>query len=196
MKREGPSLEALMDRLASVPQDILDDYSSSPESKKGIYLPALVNDMLVEMGGSPVTAEEAGSLDRSRGENYTHLAGILSWLFHDSYFVSSGVEPGLVRSLIFSDRLATLARSAESHELFITDPDRREELCRLALDAVGLFPAGENGKRARERLQSLDSIERKKILDKTAEAQKRAREIREAMLRQEAEEAASKMSRE
>jgi hypothetical protein len=45
---------------------------------------------------------------------------------------------------------------------------------------------------ASDRLASLNSIERKRILQETADAEKRAREIREAMAAAKAQEAASR----
>lgn len=197
MKREGPALEAMMDRLARVHTDFLKSYSSSPDDVSGVYLPAIINDMLVETGDCPLQPEESARAAKFRtGKNLQQLAAMLCHIYHDPWFINNRIEDGLIRSLIFSKKLATLGETAESPEQFINDPDRREELCRIALDAAGFFPAGENEKTSAERLAGLDSVERKNILDKTRDAQKRAREIREAMLRSEAEEAASKMSRE
>lgn len=197
MKRDGPSLEAMMDRVASVHTDILKKQSKLPGEPDCIYIAAIINDLLVDSGDSPLQPEEAVKADRfGTVKNLQQLAGILCHIFHDPWFMQNKVEPGLIRGLIFSKKLAALGDTADNAEQFVTDPDRREELCRIALDAAGFFPAGENEKKSIERLVSLDSIERKNILDKTRDAQKRAREIRDAMLRKEAEEAASKMSRE
>lgn len=197
MKREGPSLEALMDRLAEVPADFLKKYGKTPGDADCIFLPAIINDLLLDTGDDPLTADESEKTEKFRtGKNLQQLIGILCYIYHDSFFINNKVEPGLIRGIIFSKRLASLGETADNADQFITDPDRREELCRIAIDAAGFYPDGEDEKKSRDRLASLDSIERKKILDKTREAQKRAREIREAMLRQEAEEAASKMTRE
>lgn len=197
MKREGPSLEAMMDRLACVHNDFLKKYSRLPGEPAGIYMPAIINDLLVDTGDSPLRPEETLMAEKFRtGKNHQQLAALLCHLYHDDWFTLNRVEAGLIRGLLFSGRLARLGESVDNAEQFVTDPDRREELCRMALDAAGLYPAGENEKISAEKLAALDSIERKKILDKTREAQKRARELREAMLRKEAEEAASKMSRE
>jgi hypothetical protein len=197
MKSEGPSLEALMDRLSVIHTDFLKDFSRSPDDRSGIYLPAMINDLLVDTGDIPLKREEAVEIEKFRTvKNLPQLAGIFCHIYHDAYFLQNKVKPGLVRGLIFSQKLAALGPTADNAGQFVSDPDRREELCRIALDAAGLFPAGESEKTAAERLTALDSVERKKILDKTRDAQKRAREIREAMLQKEAEEAASKMSRE
>ena len=197
MKREGPALEALMDRLAAVPADFLKKYGKTPDDANCTYLPAIINDLLLDTGDSPLTADESEKTGKFRtGKNLQQLIGILCHIYHDPFFINNHVERGLIRGIFFSKRLASLAETADKADQFITDPDKREELCRIAVDAAGFYPAGEDEKKSRDRLAALDSIERKKILDKTREAQKRSREIREAMLRQEAEEAASKMTRE
>ena len=80
--------------------------------------------------------------------------------------------------------------------LFVSDPERREELARLALKALGLRPAGETGVEAQDRLTTVSSVERRRVILGTRNAQRRAAEIREAMRKKAAEEAAAKASRE
>jgi len=194
---EGPSLEAMMDRLAAIPAVFTGDFNKAGSSNSGPVLTAIVNDLLLDTGDRPLSPEEIKTLENSAGKkNYQRLVAVLCHVYHDPFFLENKPEPGLIRKLFFSQKLTALGAVIDDESLFISDPDRREELCRLALVSVNMLPRGENEKRAKERLATLDSIERKKILDKTREAQQRAREIREAMLRKEAEEAASKMSRE
>ena len=195
--KEGPSLESLMDRLAAIPAVFTGEFDKIGSGKSGAVLPAIVYDLLLDTGDKPLSADEIKALENTAGEkNYYRLVAILCHIYHDQFFLENKPGAGLVRKLIFSKKLKSLGAVTDSDSVFISDPDRREELCRLALLAVNMFPAGEDENRSRERLTTLDSIERKKILDKTRQAQQRAREIREAMLRKEAEEAASKMSRE
>ncbi len=75
---------------------------------------------------------------------------------------------------------------------FVHDPDRSEELVRLCLASIDVLPEGESQTHARDRLTTLDSVERQKVLQATAEAERRAREIREAMARQSAMESTSR----
>lgn len=195
--KEGPSIEYMMDRLTAIPAVFMKEFNKAGGSGTGLELSAIVNDLLLDTGDKPLNPDEIKKLENSANKkNYRKLIAILCHVYHDLFFLENRPEPGLIRKFFFSQKLPALGAVVDSEELFISDPDRREELCRLALDAVNLFPGGEDEKRAKERLATLDSIERKKILDRTREAQQRAREIREAMLRQEAEEAASKMSRE
>jgi len=79
-----------------------------------------------------------------------------------------------------------------SPELFTSDMDRREELVRVLLASIDVRPAGETIEQASDRKSTLDSVERSKVLQATIAAEKRAREIREAMARKAALESASR----
>ena len=79
---------------------------------------------------------------------------------------------------------------------FVTDPDRREELARFCLAELGLRPQGESVAQAKDRLTSLDSLERVRVLRDTQAAEARAQEVRQMMARRAAEEAAAKETRE
>lgn len=185
-----------MDRLAAIPAEFLAGFCR-PGENDGLKLSALVNDLLVESGDPPVTESEVKILDsHSDRKPHSRIISLLCHIYHDPVFVEMKVSTGYIRKFIFSQSLEALGASVDDPEIFVTDSERREELCRFALNCVNMYPSGEDEKKAKERLLALDSVERKKILDKTRQAQERAREIREAMLRREAEEAASKMSRE
>ena len=88
------------------------------------------------------------------------------------------------------------APDAASPEAFVTDPDRREELARLCLKALGLRPAGETIAQAEDRLATLNSVERESVRKATAAAEQRAQAIREAMARKAEDEANMKAMRE
>jgi hypothetical protein len=65
-------------------------------------------------------------------------------------------------------------------------------LARMCLAALGLRPMGETLEQAQDRMSTLDSTERQRLLRATAEAERRAREVREAMARKQALESASR----
>ncbi len=79
---------------------------------------------------------------------------------------------------------------------FDADEERREELVRRTLRAAGLRLTGESANDAEDRLKQVDSVERHRVLEAAAEREKRAREVRDAMAKKAAEEAAAKVSRE
>ena len=79
---------------------------------------------------------------------------------------------------------------------FVSDPDRREELARVALARLGYRPAGETLAQAQDRLTTLNSAERARVMNASRAAEERARQIREALAKKAAEESADKWTRE
>ncbi len=192
--REGPSLQSMMDRLAAIPSEFID---FEAKKKERIKIPALVNDLLTGLGAGYLPPDEIKLFQGDPGQNpHLRVVAILCHIFHDSELCALKISHDRIRKFLRSERLSQLSACIGDTNLLVYEDERREEICRLALDAVGMFPAGESENSAGERLAGLDSVERNRILEKTRLAQLRAREIREAMLRKEAEEAASKMSRE
>ena len=90
------------------------------------------------------------------------------------------------------DELAEVAQAGQ----LVADADRREELARLCLKSLGLRPAGESVAQAEDRLSTLDSVERSRVIREARAAEERARKIREEMARKAAEEAAAVYGRE
>jgi hypothetical protein len=78
----------------------------------------------------------------------------------------------------------------------VSDPERREELVRLCLAALGLRPAGETEVQAQDRLTASSSVERERVVRATKTQLQHARQVREAMRRKAAEEAAAREIRE
>ena len=122
---------------------------------------------------------------------YWGVLSVATWLIHDSTFLN---RPDLIESgwkWLSGESLRLLCELVRPEKL-LTDPDRREELVRVCLEAHALIPSGESIAQSRDRLNTLDSVERQRILQATAEAERRAREVREAMARKQALESASR----
>lgn len=199
-KEQGPPLESLIGRIAETPEDFLRTPSMISNSKKteGVSVSAVISDLLHDIGGDFPGEDETSlfNLERNdRNQNYLGIILLLCYLLHDDLFLGYREYASRVLEFLGSEKIRKLSRIVKFQD-FIADPERREELARLALDGLGLLPEGESKTRAGDRLNTLDSVERKRIIKKTREAQKRAQELREAMARKQAEEAASKMSRE
>jgi hypothetical protein len=182
-------------RLAECPADFL----AEPRlGKTGVvHVDAVVSDLLVSLGGAPLSKDEATlfqKTDAKKHRNHYALVLIACWLLHDDAFrvrtdVADSARLFLLAGL---DDLAGLIKANQC----VTDPDRREELARLCLHTLGLRPAGETDAQARDRLTTLNTAERQRVIAATRAAEKRAQEIREAMARKAAEEAADKWNRE
>jgi hypothetical protein len=198
---KGPVLQQLMQRLAAIPSSFFVPFLESiydESMEKKINLPAIISDLVFDLGGdvpSPDSLSDFMTESQAENENYLRLVTICSYLFNDEWFCNAGIDASKILAFIRSKRLYSLANIVDYRE-FVEDMERREELVRLCLDGIGLYPKGENASLAQDRLTTLDSIERKRIIEKSKIAQRRARELREAMARKRAQEAASKMSRE
>jgi hypothetical protein len=188
-----PSLERLARRLAECPASFL----AAPRlgAADGVHVDAVVHDVLAVLGGGPFDPGRLRPFAPPEARSARHLALVLiaCWLLGDDWFRGSGVTAAA--ALRWLCDLATLSE-AVAPELFVRDPDRREELTRRCLAALGLRPAGETVEQSEDRLRTLDSLERLKLLRDTREQQERARKLREEMMKQAAIEAAAKASRE
>jgi hypothetical protein len=194
MTDQGPVIEALTRRLAECPRDFLEEPVLGGRGK--IFVDAVVSDLVMDLGGSPLSrqgAENFKSGDKKQ-RNRLRLVLVAAWLLHDDAFREAGVYAKPAYEFLRSG-LKELA-GVVSADLFVTDPDRREELARLCLEALDLLPGGETKAQAADRLKTLGSVERQKVIEETRAAEKRARELRAAMEKKRAEEAAAKATHE
>lgn len=191
MKTEGPLLEQLTHRLAECPAEFLAEPKLG--GKGVVHVDALVSDLLLDLGGSNLDDREAGRfVSASKSErNRLRLVLIAAWLLHREWFCEARcyAEPAKEWLAGSFDGLPDLVVA----DLFVRDPDRREELARLCLAAIGVRPSGETEAQATDRLKTLDSVERNRVVQDSREQVQRARELREAMKKKAAEEAAAKV---
>lgn len=194
MEQQGPSLEALTNRLSEIPEEFLAEPRSGQQGH--IHVAAVVQDLLTHLD-NPVAPERLlafDGVDASRNRNRLAIVLIICWLLHDDWFRQA--RPVADRILILLDEeVGELAKQVASRKL-ISDPERREELARLALSRLGYRPAGESEAQAQDRLVSLSSTERSRVLKASRVAEERARSIREALRKKAADESADKWTRE
>lgn len=201
MHYEGPPLQLLTHRLAECPDEFLAEPRAGEHGET--VTPAVVADLLRVWGvdipqhvGQTFAFKPANS-DAKEQRNWLHIVAISCWLLHDEWFLKNK-SPGEYSQLLWillSSKLDELSRVVDAR-LFVSDADRREELARLCLNVLGLRPQGETQLQAQDRLKTLDSVERQRIVLETRAAQKRAQEIREEMQRKAQEEAAARYTRE
>lgn len=187
----GPPVEHLTRRLLACPPVFLDP--------GGFDLRAVAADLLRDLAGDPLLRVETTAIvvpplpPHPKAPNRRGVIAVALWLLHDPAFHSSGLA-GPAADLL-AHGLDGLAEVVEA-PLFVTDPDRREELVRVVLAALGLRPEGETAEQAADRLSTLDSAERVRVLRDTQIAEERARRIQDAIRRKAEEEAAAKATRE
>jgi hypothetical protein len=123
------------------------------------------------------------------------LTLIACWLLADDWFKRNGRALVIEIKRFLMEGVHELAISGAADK-FTTDADRREELARVSLAQLSLRPAGETETQAQDRLMTISSSERQRVIKAARAAEERARHIREAMARQAAEEAQAKAMRE
>lgn len=202
MTRAGPSLVRLQHRLSDAPKSLWHN-----DNKQGQWpLPALVHDLLWHYK-LDVSAED---LTPFRGKRAHHpwyaTSQLVAWLIMDSAFIMHLHNESHIDINSRTDTknrvLSSLTLTAEALHAggrlsqYIEDIDRREEFIRMVLDCLDLRPEGETQTQAQDRLTSISSAERLKLIAASRAAEERARQVREALARKAAEEAADKWTRE
>ena len=195
MTTEGPPLEVLVRRLAETPADFLAEPRAGAQGM--VNVAAVVADTLSDLGGKPLGKEALAPLvptDARKFRNRLSLTLIVCWLLHDPAFQQQ--KDAALRAYAYLlnglDEMAEIVQAPQ----FISDPDRREELARFSLSQLGLRPVGESEAQAQDRLTTLSSAERQRVVRAARLAEERARAIREEMARKAAQEAADKATRE
>jgi hypothetical protein len=194
MQQEGPILESLTRRLAETPEEFLSEPRIGQTGR--VHVAAVVGDLL-QLLGSSGRGDELNRFfgaDARRDRNRLGITLLLCWLLSDDWFRGVRIERGAVLSLLDSES-NELANQMAARK-FVTDPDRREELARVALSRLGFRPAGETLAQAQDRLTTLNSAERARVMKAARAAEERARQIREALVKKAADESADKWTRE
>ena len=194
MKTEGPLLERLTHRLQECSAAFLEEPVIGGSGI--VSVEAVVADLVRGLEGENLLRPRTDALrsKRAKERNWLRLVLIASWMLHDPWFGEQHLGEAALGFL--AHELKALARLVDA-EAFVTDPDRREELARHGLRHLGFRPKGETEAQAQDRLATLDSVERARVVRETKAAEERARKIREAMRRKrERELAASKPMRE
>jgi hypothetical protein len=193
--REAPSLAELLRWLTEIPAA----FKAEPAGFPGGTVPvaAVVADLLeTHYGELPDDSKLAAFRPADQGKVERNR---LRWVLAACHLLwHSGLrgrgEFGAIYDFLTRE-LATLAEIVAVDAIDGTE-ERREELARRAIRALGLTLPGESPKDAEDRLTQLDSVEHRRLIRDASEREKRAREVREMMARRAAEEAAAKVSRE
>jgi len=194
MGSEGPVLEALTHRLSQCPREFLDEPRIGRQGQ--IRTAAVVSDLIMDMVSQmlPAKSRQVFTNVSKKDAGWLRLVLVACWLLHDQWFLN---RPKLAKPILklLGMNLKKLA-AVITAEKCVLEPDRREELVRFCLDALGIFPEGETPVQAADRLKALDSVERIRVLREAKRAEEHARKVREAMKKRKAREAASKVMRE
>lgn len=178
---------ALTRRLTDTPQDFL----AEPDD---LAVPAIVSDVLLTAGGTPLDARSAARFAPSAGRAKRRLVLVACWLLADDALLTAAGPRSAERIWrLLADGLDELAGLVDAHQ-FVRDPDRREELARIALRELRVAAAGETPAQTADRLSAVDSVRRHQAFVAAREAEMRAQEIRRKLEEQRAKEAAARYS--
>jgi hypothetical protein len=194
MKTEGPSLETLTHRITETPEDFLAEPKIGHSGQ--VPVQAVVSDLLAQLG----VGADASKLSVFAGNNAKNdrnrlaVTLLLCWLLADEWFVN--FKPDGARILSLLEETASQLAAQVASKSYLNDADRREELVRTVLARLDCRPAGETAAQAQDRLTSLSSVERERVLKASREAEERSRAIRAALAKKAADESADKWTRE
>jgi hypothetical protein len=191
-----PPLAEFLRWLAEMPEAFRSEPLGFPGGK--VAVPAVVADLhetLFERRPEEtfLAAFRPAAADKVERNRLRWVLAACHLLWHPALRTATLPAAGFNKLLV--QDLAALAAVAPVDGL-LRDEERREELIRRTLQALGLLLPGEGAKEAEDRLTQVDSVERRRLVREAAEKEKRAREVREQMARRAAEEAAAKVSRE
>ncbi|MCU0823328.1 MAG: hypothetical protein MUF77_01635 [Leptospira sp.] len=161
---------------------------------ESVNLNAIWNDALQKYKESYIYSrfDKPFSNTETDKEKMIHL--ILAMLLNDSENEINNIDFKALERFLF-EFIPDLTNVINSSSEWTTDQERAEELVRQLFSALGLIPYGETKEYFMDRLKSIDSLERIRILEETKKAQERAQEVLNKIRREE-EEAASKYNRE
>ncbi|MGA1825687.1 MAG: hypothetical protein ACMUIP_13610 [bacterium] len=182
-REEGPFLEKMTHRLSECPPEFLMDPVINSEGM--IHADAVVLDLLRTLSGNffplftPCPFQSRNDGERNR----LQLILVASWLLYDDWFLERSDLAEKIHRLL-SKELDELATVVDAEQCVI-DPDRREELARYCLHKLDLRPEGETEIHAQDRLTTLDSIERARIMNEALKAEKWREEVLGALKKKE-----------
>ncbi|OXA75690.1 hypothetical protein SAMN05444397_11537 [Flavobacterium aquidurense] len=127
-------------------------------------------------------------------DNHWRAIHISTWLLSNPDFINNPVIEDKLYSFWFIE-LHKASAYVKCNE-WINDDERAEEMVRLLLYCCEIIPFGENQDEAADKLSSLSSVERHKVLKQSYEAHERIMKIKREMEEQKAREAANTYGRE
>lgn len=194
MNKIGPPLAAMTRRIAETPSDFLGEPRLAGLGT--IAVDALLSDVLHGLGvAAPTSFFATFARDRMpEHRNHYKLGAIAAWLLADEWLKHSPPTAAeLTEFLLIALQELAAQASADS---YVIEPDRREEFARTMLARLDFRPEGESVEQARDRLSMMSATERARLMAASRAAEERAREVRDALARQAAQESADKWTRE
>ncbi len=185
--QEGPDINILHHRLTEYPKEWLTPVLPT-------YFIAIIHDAIYSRCPSVTTSELSAFRRPYQQCEWYRMSLLIAYFLADDSFEELHFSSKSLVSLL--ENTAKELTQAGSNKIYMNDVDRREEFIRVVLNALSLYPKGETKAQAEDRLQAVSSHERLKVLRAAKAAEQRSHELRVALAKQKAKEAADKMTRE
>lgn len=127
-------------------------------------------------------------------DNHWRAIHISTWLLNHPDFINNPALEDKLYNFWFIE-LHEASSYVKPNE-WISDDERAEEMVRLLLYCCEIMPQGENPDEAADKLSSLSSVQRHKVLKQSYEAHERIMNIKREMAEKKAREAANTYGRE
>ena len=182
------NLSALLNHMTALPQSLRPGHAATSTR-------AVVRDLFERTTEQLADADflDTFSMVKVDEARTNYFAWVLA-AAHLLHHIGPPADPKALRRLLLQE-LASLSAIVQVSALD-QDEERREELIRRCLRALGQKLDGESESETEDRWKQVDSIERHEVLVAAAEREQRQREIRDAMAKKAAEEAVPKLGRE
>ncbi|UZE94798.1 hypothetical protein [Alkalimarinus alittae] len=185
--QEGPDINVLHHRLTDFPEEWM-------SAELPHYFSAIIHDVVFAHCEN-IHASELAVFRRPQQQcEWYRMSLLVAYFLADESFDSFTFTSNTL--ILLLEATAKALAEAGQNNVYINDVDRREEFIRVVLDALGLFPKGENSTVADDRLQAVSSQARLNVLRAAKAAEKRSNDLRVALAKQKARESADKMTRE
>lgn len=199
------SVDVLCSRLRSLP----DAFRTVTGAKGEPELSALIADTLMHISNRLPEAKtirqyrwmKSTAKDKHK-TNFFKILYVVTWLFYDPLFQNICGDPQKGHQQFFEMLEFQIKRLSElvDASAFVEDADRREELVRICLNAMGVSIEGELESHSADRLQELDSVARHQLILEAKHRRKveaeRKRKIAEEKRKKREEEQAARYGRE
>lgn len=185
-----PTISELIHHIKRCPQEFL---SPPVKDDKGeVHTEALVNDIFRMLSGELTAPKHVGVNARACSLAELRLINISCWVLTHPFFKT--IDHQWINDAFYA-KLRPVASLVKS-ELWVNDEERAEELARMILQCCGYIPGGETREEALDRFESVNTVNRLKVIEESNAANERAKEIRKKMAEKKAREAANVYGRE
>lgn len=184
-------VENLLHHIGQMPEVFLHE----PRIGKvgSVDVAAVLGDLFSAIGADPPGPEDFGyEPNRPEHRNRQRVILVAAWI---AWTLRSDITDARKLQDLFRAELTQLAAHVDA-EQFANDPDRQEELVRTVLKALELQPAGETPAQTADRLDSLSTVRRTRIIRAQQKKLERARQLKADMERKRREAQASRYGRE